>query len=85
VGVPGIRYCSKKGLGDVRPAHGGGVAGLRDGARERHLDTGRVEVGDDLLGALDPLVLGTLAEPRDLGDVDPVAEQVQLLGHRMST
>ena len=67
-------------LGDVGAADRVGGAGLGDRVLEGHLDPVAVEVGDDLLGAVDALLLGLRAGRRDLLEVDPVAADVQVLG-----
>ena len=68
------------GLGDVGAADRVGGARLRDRLLERDVDPVTVEVGDDLLGAVDPFLLGLRAGGGDLLEVDPVAADVQILG-----
>ena len=87
--APGTRYSSKNGpevragagrLGDVRAADRVGGAGLGDRVLEADLDAVRVEPRDDLLGAIDALLLGAVAGRLDALEVDPVAADVQVLG-----
>ena len=66
-------------LGDVRAPDRVGGAGLRDRVLERHLDAVRVEVRDDLLRAVDPLLLRAVAGGLDPLRVDPVAADVEVL------
>ena len=49
------------GLGDVGPAHRGGVTRLRNRVLEANRHALRVEPPDDLLGTRDALALGSLA------------------------
>ena len=67
-------------LGDVRAADRVGGAGLVDRVLEAHLDPVLVELGDDLLRAVDALLLGAVAGGLDRLEVDPVAADVQVLG-----
>src|SRR6185436_5087439 len=68
------------GLGDVGAPDRIGGAGLGDGVLEGDIDAVLVELGDDLLGAVDALLLSAVAGRLDLGEVDPVAADVEVLG-----
>jgi len=66
-------------LGDVRATDRIRGAGLRDGGLEADVDPVLVELGDDRLGSIDPLLLRPIAGGLDPLKVDPVAADVEIL------
>jgi hypothetical protein len=64
----------------VRAADGIGRARLLDGGLEGDVHAVLVELGDDLLGAVDAPLLRLVAGRLDPVQVDPIAADVEILG-----